>query len=320
MPKVSVIVPVYGVEKFIERCARSLLEQTLDDIEFVFVDDCTPDASISILKDIIKDYPQRESQVKIQKMPQNSGLAAVRKYGVSIATGVYLIACDSDDYVEKEMYQEMYELAIKDELDLVQCDIDIVSDEGLIFSLTTAKQDISSEELRTDIIDGNIANSLCNKLIRREIYNNEEIHFPIAAMDEDNTMSAQLAYLCTKLGYIRKPFYKAYQNSASISRVPGEQQVLKRFEESLLNCMIVIDFLKSHGYDDDSVAILKAKVRTKNNLLPIVNNPNYKKLWKKTFPEVNKKVLFDSRITNRVKIKCLLVILGLYPLFNKLVR
>ena len=79
MPKVSVIVPVFGVEKYIERCARSLFEQTLDDMEFIFVDDCTPDCSIEILKDVLSSYPQRQVQTRIYRMPCNSGLHNVRK-------------------------------------------------------------------------------------------------------------------------------------------------------------------------------------------------------------------------------------------------
>ena len=84
MPKVSVLVPVYGVEKFIERCARSLFEQTLNDMEFIFVDDCTPDRSIEILKSVIEEYrlrfAEKKYEVRIERLPTNSGLAAVRKH------------------------------------------------------------------------------------------------------------------------------------------------------------------------------------------------------------------------------------------------
>ena len=68
MPKVSVIIPVYGVEKYIERCARSLFEQTLDDMEFIFIDDCTPDGSINILSNVLESYPLRIKQTQIVKM------------------------------------------------------------------------------------------------------------------------------------------------------------------------------------------------------------------------------------------------------------
>ena len=88
MPKVSVIIPVYGVEKYIERCARSLFEQTLDDIEYIFVDDCSPDKSVFILERIIKEYSSRfldeGKKVRIERMPKNCGLPAVRKYGIQL--------------------------------------------------------------------------------------------------------------------------------------------------------------------------------------------------------------------------------------------
>ena len=97
MPKVTVIIPVYGVEKYISRCARSLFEQTLDDIEYIFVDDCTKDNSIGVLQEVLEQYPQRREQTRIVKLLVNSGQAAARKYGMQLATGDYIIHCDGDD-------------------------------------------------------------------------------------------------------------------------------------------------------------------------------------------------------------------------------
>ena len=96
MPKVSVLVPVYGVEKYIERCARSLFEQTLDDMECIFVDDCTPDDSMQVLVKILSEYPRRKEQVKIIHHETNQGLPAARQSGLKIATGEYIAHCDSD--------------------------------------------------------------------------------------------------------------------------------------------------------------------------------------------------------------------------------
>ena len=81
MPKVSVVIPVYGVEKYIERCARSLFEQTLDDIEYIFVNDCTKDRSIDILNEVINDYPARKQQVRIVHHEENKGSALARLSG-----------------------------------------------------------------------------------------------------------------------------------------------------------------------------------------------------------------------------------------------
>ena len=130
--KVSVIIPVYGVEQYIERCARSLFEQTLEEIEYLFVDDCSPDKSIEVLKRVLEDYPMRKSQVTIHRMAQNSGQAKVREWGMRNATGDYLIHCDSDDWVDKDMYRLMYEKAGMEKSDIVVCDYAIADNEQVI--------------------------------------------------------------------------------------------------------------------------------------------------------------------------------------------
>lgn len=108
-PKVSVIIPVYGVERYIEQCARSLFSQTMrDGIEYIFVDDCSPDKSIEILEDILREYPHREPQVKIIRHTENQGIGGTRRTGVKNATGEYIIHCDSDDWVEPDMYEMLY--------------------------------------------------------------------------------------------------------------------------------------------------------------------------------------------------------------------
>ena len=119
--KVSVIIPVYNVEQYIERCARSLFEQTLDDIEYIFVNDCTPDKSMEVLARVLDDYPARKRQVSIINMPVNGGLPKVRRAGVEAATGDYIIHCDSDDWVDVTMYEKMWKKAVEGEYDMVLC-------------------------------------------------------------------------------------------------------------------------------------------------------------------------------------------------------
>ena len=93
-PPVSVIIPIYNVEKYIERCVRSLMEQTLNDIEYIFVNDCTPDRSIEILQRTIAEYPQRKKYIQILTHDRNRGSACARNNGVKAATGEYIIHCD----------------------------------------------------------------------------------------------------------------------------------------------------------------------------------------------------------------------------------
>ena len=92
--KVSVVIPVYGVEKYIERCVRTLFGQTLDDMEFIFVNDCTPDCSIDLLCSVLEEFPQRKEQVRIINQPHNMGAAKAREVGIKAATGEYIIHCE----------------------------------------------------------------------------------------------------------------------------------------------------------------------------------------------------------------------------------
>ena len=120
--KLSIIVPVYKVEQYIERCVRSLMEQTMkDNIEFIFINDCTPDNSMQILKQIINAYPNRKEQIRIIENEHNIGVSATRKLGVKIAQGEYIGWCDSDDWVEPTMYEELYQGTQNGKIDNVIC-------------------------------------------------------------------------------------------------------------------------------------------------------------------------------------------------------
>ena len=120
MAKVSVIVPIYNVSRFIKRCAESLLNQTLDDVEFIFVNDSTPDDSVDILKKVISDYPDRNTMIINHEV--NKGLPAARNTGLKVASGDYIFHCDSDDFVEPTMLNDLYNLACDEKADIVWCD------------------------------------------------------------------------------------------------------------------------------------------------------------------------------------------------------
>ena len=118
MPKVSVIVPFYNVEGYIEKCLDTLVNQTLEDIEIIVVNDGSKDNSILIVKRFLEKYP--EKIVYLEK--ENGGLSDSRNYALPHAKGEYVAFLDSDDYVEKDMYEKMYEIAKKENSDMVECD------------------------------------------------------------------------------------------------------------------------------------------------------------------------------------------------------
>lgn len=117
--RVSILVPVYGVEQYIERCARSLFEQTCQALEYVFVNDCTPDKSMELLSRVLEDYPERKGAVKIVNHEKNRGLAAARNTGVENATGEFVCLVDSDDWLERNAVEVLLAGQQENDADMV---------------------------------------------------------------------------------------------------------------------------------------------------------------------------------------------------------
>ena len=130
-PKVSIIVPVYGVEKYIERCAVSLFEQTYPNVEYVFVNDATPDKSIEVLQEVITRYPSRQRDVRIVNHPQNKGLSAARNTGLDNCIGEYVWHVDSDDYIALDAVEKLVATAEQHKADVVIFDVNIVTNHGI---------------------------------------------------------------------------------------------------------------------------------------------------------------------------------------------
>ena len=97
MKKISLLIPIYGVENYIEQCARSLFSQSYTSIEYIFVDDCTKDRSIEILQSVMEDYPDRKEDILLIRHEHNKGLGAARRTAFEAATGEYIMHVDSDD-------------------------------------------------------------------------------------------------------------------------------------------------------------------------------------------------------------------------------
>lgn len=315
MPKVSVIIPVYGVEKYIERCARSLFEQTLDDIEYIFVDDCTPDKSIDILKSIVNEYQSRLSKeykkVRIEKMSQNSGLPNVRRYGIKLATGDYIAHCDSDDWVELDMYQQMYNKAIEEDADVVVCDYVVTNGTSVIKTINACHAK-SPKQLIEKCLFQRDPWSLCNKLFNRKAYYN--IEYPKGAMGEDMVTTIQLLWNCKTLSYINKPYYQYFYNSESITKVCTRESCIRKFNQLSCNTTIVMNFIKNKKLDDeykDALVVYKNFIRSV--LYPIVYDKQYYNIWNNMFLGLNKQVLLSKYISASEKIRVFLTMVYLYP-------
>ena len=124
MPKVSVIVPVYNVENYIEKCIDSLLGQTLEDIEIIIVNDGSTDNSKDKIMPYIENFPNKIKYLE----KQNGGLSSARNYGMPSATGEYIAFLDSDDYVEYDMYEKLYNKAKSEDFDVTVCNVNYIYD------------------------------------------------------------------------------------------------------------------------------------------------------------------------------------------------
>lgn len=118
---VSVLVPVYNVEKYIERCLRSLFEQTYDNLEYIFIDDCSWDESMNILMKVYEEYLNRKRAVKVLCHTENKGIAQTRNELLKEATGEYCIFVDSDDYIELNAIEILYNKACETQAEIIRC-------------------------------------------------------------------------------------------------------------------------------------------------------------------------------------------------------
>ena len=321
MPKVSVIIPVYGVEKYIERCARSLFEQTLDDIEFIFVNDCTLDNSINVLETTLEEYPKRKSQVQIINFEQNQGAAKAREIGMKTANGEYIIHCDSDDWVVKEAYETLYNIAKASESDMVICDwfeTDGIQHKHITQTIPSLQKDILQ-----GLVKRGISASLWNRLVSRNVIQSNNIIYPTAHMMEDVALSIQLTYFCKKITYVSTPLYFYFSNDNSICKKIGTDTSLIRYNQACSNVNIVIDFLKHQSVLKDfskEVIILKNYPRTFIWKLLLENPTKYYKLWINTYPEINCQYIHTKGVPFSLKLIFLLTLLRIYPYIHKIIK
>ncbi|MBD5292635.1 MAG: glycosyltransferase family 2 protein [Bacteroides sp.] len=207
--KVSVLIPVYGVEKYIEKCVKSLFEQTIQEgIEFIFVDDATPDNSISIIERTLLDYPQRINQVRIIHNKKNLGLADTRVVALKAARGEYVIHCDSDDWVDVTMYEKLYQEALLSNADIVGCNSIHVFKKGETVNkenFLLPKNILLSKLIkRKGVIDG----YLWNRLIRRDFYIRHMFKARSrTTLFEDMAVTVPMHALSDKVAYVNESLY-----------------------------------------------------------------------------------------------------------------
>lgn len=212
--KVSVIVPVYNVEKYLRKCLGSLVSQTLQDIEIIVVNDGSGDHSQEIIEEFSEKYPE-----KIRNFTkENGGLSDARNYGLDRATGEFISFVDSDDYVTATMFGEMYDLAKKYNAEMVVCNLQKVDEQGNVTQKLTQIPNMPEViDLRNNFsVFSDLSYFACNKIFRKELF--EEVRFKKGIHFEDIQLIPQLLLKCTTIAQTQNYHYQYLERTDSITK------------------------------------------------------------------------------------------------------
>lgn len=230
MITVSICVPVYGVERYIERCARSVFEQTYDNIEYIFVDDCSPDHSIDILKNVIEEYPARKPNVRIVRHEHNRGLAAARNTAIDNAEGEFVLHIDSDDYIPSDYVSLLAAKQGGGNHDIVV---------NRVVTIINGKKNPwpvevnpNKEAYLRDILTRKTVGQVAGKLIRRSLYEDHSIRNVEGINNsEDFQVYSQLLYYANSVGVEGNAEYMYdLGNGRSISNSHKEESEMQLFQ------------------------------------------------------------------------------------------
>ena len=284
MPKVSVIVPIYQAESYIERCCHSLFSQTLCDMEFIFVNDGSKDKSIELIKKVLEEYPNRITQTLIIDRKDNHGVAYTRQEGLDNATGEYVIHCDSDDWVETSMYESLYQQALNNNADVVCCGY-LVEFENIIIKEVTYPNTNYFKHVNFNISP--LTGSLWNKLIRRELIVKNKIQFSEKiGWGEDFGFILPCLLVSKKSLCLKESYYHYYQNDSSITHTLSDNKV----QQLICVASYIENFLNDHHLQKQyqyELNYLKFQVKAPLLMFPEVRNLHQ---WKKIFPECHSSI------------------------------
>lgn len=290
MVKVSVLVPIYKVEKYIQRCANSLFAQTLDAVEYIFVDDCSPDKSVELLIQTLAQYPHRTEQVKIMRNETNKGLSYTRKVALLEAKGEFVAICDSDDWVEPNMYELLYNKAIAQCADIVCCNFYREYGKGIQKEEKYEYEQETEEDLIKLKLIGGKYSAWWNKLIRTRLIKTYNI-LPVEGINmwEDFMVTFRLRFLASKIIILPMPLY--HYNCVNQQSISANYSISKT-QQKIEVAQYMERFICEQGVrevDLFSLAINNIKFLAKAELIKNPESRDYL-LWKNTFRESNRYV------------------------------
>ncbi len=305
--KVSILIPVFNSEKYIQNCARSVFSQTLKEVEYIFVDDGSTDDGIDLLNLEMLKFPERFHNVSIIRHERNRGISAARQTAFDRASGEYILAMDSDDYIEPEMLEQLYNTALVTEADIVFCDFVSETENKSIrksFSFSSSKNKLIEVAIRGE-------SALWNKLFKRNLL----IDYHIRTLDgidhgDDLAVLVKLLFHAGKFSYLPVPFYHYIEsNSQSTTKTFKPKHIDDRIR--LVN--EVVEYLKKEEKMYQSEILLMKALR-KAKILQLTNaDKKYIGLYNEINPHILKlKISAYTRIILMLSITGMPSLLKMY--------
>lgn len=305
-PEISVIVPIYKVRDFVERCVRSLMLQTLESIEFIFVDDASTDDSMEIVKRVVSEY---DREVKILRHERNKGLPAARNTGLAAASGEFVYHCDSDDWLEKDMLEKMLKSARDNNADYVYCDFYLSFSDRERYMSQPHYSD-KFDALQKGVMTGKMKHNVWNKLIKRSLYVDNGIKSPeMHCKGGEDYMIVKLLRMATGISHVQEALY--HYNRTNVNAITKKSSE-RHFEDIKANADDAIDFLMAHPIPDP-VYLYYFKLDIKLPFLLDRSRDQYMR-WKNWYPEANAYIAGNPEVSFRTKLVEMMAWAGAYPL------
>lgn len=276
-PLISIVVPIYNVERFLKKCIDSIINQTYTNLEILLIDDGSSDGSTSICE----DYLKKDERIRFFKK-QNGGLSDARNVGIDNSSGSYICFIDADDYVSKDYVQRMYSALAFNESDICVCNFSSVEEDGSkskkeygakLINSTFSRESINSIFISNMNISMTVA---WNKIYKKDLF--KEIRYPVGKLHEDEWTTYKLLYKCSKVCTISDELYYYVQRLNSITYS----------KKKIQNAFDIFDaYFERHNYGkkNKNKALLKDSInKCVSELRNIIETYEYnfvgKRVWK----------------------------------------
>lgn len=290
MELVSIIVPIYKVEEYLDRCVESLVNQTYSNLEIILVDDGSPDNCPKMCD----EWAEKDARIKVVHK-KNGGLSDARNAGLGNATGEYIAFVDSDDWVENTYIEYLYRALKENDSEMAACDVRIAyegdTNDAVVDSYKSAVKMTAAEAMSTLAKGRQVRATAWNKLYKTELLDGEK--FEVGKLHEDEFFTYRIIDKCNSISYIDIPLYNYFQRQASIMSTYSIKRLdvleayyrrLKLFEEKYHELYPQDKIMYCNSCINNYTAVLQSDIESKNDARILIKN--YRKKIKFSFSEL----------------------------------